>query len=60
MNNAFSNRTQKRIEAIINQFSNSPPQGYSYTNPSIKTPIQDLINTYWDREIELHNKEYDI
>ena len=60
MKNVISDREQRRVDAILTQFRNSPPQGYSHINLSIKSPIQDLINNNWDREVELQNKEYDI
>ena len=60
MKNSISTKQLNRVKAIVRHFKNSPPQGYGYISASIMRPLKNRIDDYWSREIELHNREYEI
>ena len=60
MKNSISTKKPNRVKAIVRHFKNSPPQGYGYISSSIMRPLEKRIDDYWIREIELHNREYEI
>ena len=60
MKNSISTKQLNRVKAIVRHFKNSPPQGYSDIPSSIMRPLKKRIDDYWSREIELHNREYEI
>ena len=60
MKSSISTKKLNRVKTIVRHFKNSPPQGYSYISSSIMRPLKNRIDDYWIREIELHNREYEI